>query len=389
MKIITQKYQQNNQLFYSTVLPFSIIDSCSEVLIYGKDKYGYQRDIDSKHSNSIKVSILKENEFLPTSIILSVNKEDIEKYIHPLVKESDENVEFKNTFTEIFELDLPDSKIFRVVDGQHRLSGLREAQKEKIAKGMEDNISNFPLSVIILPIDSKERVKEVITFRDINSKAKKLKTDLTLLAMYNYELLNKKELKAEVDLLKHLIIRTTQKLNENKESVWYNAIQFDIHERPLEGVIGVAPMVNALRNIVKKYIEFKGIDFRDLNRLTDDEKISELNSISKEIENLVTDVWDAVAIRWKNCFVSRNSSNFVSHYYLKNCYIQKTAGVNAIHMILLDTLEYNDDSFNLSAFIEKIRLSSLKDEEWMMGGPFSGLTSQTGFKVAKNLITIN
>lgn len=381
MRVIAQKYRQNKQTFYSMVLPFSLVDECSKVLVYEKkEKYGYQRAIDPKHSNDIKNSVLRGDESLPTSIILSVNVEEFNEYLIPI------DLNIKDTFTEFFEVKIPSSKIFRVVDGQHRLAGLREALLEQKNNKMLDTISDFPLNVIVVPVNSKERVKEVIIFRDINSKAKKLKTDLTLLAMYNYELLNKKDLSTETDLLKHLIIRTTQKLNENKNSVWYNGIQFDIHEKPLQGVIGVAPMVNSLRNLVKSYIDFKEIRWEEFNTLTTDEKIERLDSISIDIESLVSKAWNQVYLRWKSCFLSEYISQLNGFYYYKGSYIQKTAGVNAIHMILRENLKYHDGEFVLDEFIQILNSSPLESMDWLTGGPFAGLTSQSGFKVARDLI---
>lgn len=410
MKVLVQKYKQNDQIFYSMVLPFSKLDACSEVLIYGKNEYGYQRDIDSRHTNNIKSAILKQRESLPTSIILSVDDEKLTPLLRPIP-------EFSNTVTEYFELELSDSKIFRIVDGQHRLKGLKEAVEERekdvitdkdlksIIKSKSENekksiveeneknkkllndILEFPLNVIVFPVKPQERVKEVIVFRDINSKAKKLRTDLTLLAIYNYELLEKRELTSETDLLKHLIIKTTQLLNDNEKSVWYNAIQFDIHEKPVKGVIGVAPMVNSLRGIVKMYIDFKEIKLDDFSSLSGKEKIKKLDKTAKEIEQMVSDAWDEVLFKWPDCFLSDFATKISKHRYSKDYYIQKTAGVHAIHMILREKFTVlNKNDFLLDDFKNTIHSSPLKSSHWKTGDIFAGLTSQSGFKVAVDLI---
>lgn len=409
MKVLVQKYKQNDQFFYSMVLPFSILDDCSEVLIYGKNEYGYQRDIDPRHTNSIKSAILKQRESLPTSIILSVDEEKLT----PLLKHISD---FSNELTDFFEMKVPDSKMFRVVDGQHRLRGLKEAveerqqnvlseeeiesliesksdkEKRSIIEDNEKNkkllndILNFPLNVIIFPVKPRDRVKEVIVFRDINSKAKKLRTDLTLLAIYNYELLEKRELTSETDLLKHLIIKTTQLLNDNKNSVWYNAIQFDIHEKPIKGIIGVAPMVNSLRGIVKMYIDFKQIKLEDFNSLSGKEKIEKLDKIAKEIEKMVSHAWNEVLWKWNKCFLSDFATKISEHRYSKDYYIQKTAGVHAIHMILKETFRVSGNNYSLDDFKKTIHSSPLKSSSWQTGDIFSGLTSQSGFKTAENLI---
>jgi len=376
MKKIAQRYVQNNQEFYSMVLPFKDVFDRSEVLVYGDDnKFGYQRPLDVRHSKNIKKSIIEEKDSLPTSIILSVNKNEFEQYTKELSLEG-----FNSS--DLVEVNLPsasDSKLFRIVDGQHRIYGLKEAAET------DSYFENFPLNVIILTTEEEERVNEVIIFRDINSKAKKLRTDLTLLAIYNYELIQKKGLNNETDLLKHLLIRTVHLLNESKGTVWFKAVQFDIHQKPVSGVIGVAAMVNSLKNFVSKYIEYKQINFSSINQQTHEETIKSLNGIADDISEIINEAWEVVRFKWKSCFLE-TEEGLNAEVFNKKYYLQKTTGANAIHTILEKEISYSDDLFDLTPFENIINNSPLQTDDWAVGGILSGLTSQSGFKTAENLI---
>lgn len=376
MKKIAQRYVQNNQEFYSMVLPFKDVFERSEVLVYGDDsKFGYQRPLDVRHSKNIKKSIINEKDSLPTSIILSVNKNEFEQYIKEFSLKGFDS-------SDLIEVNLPpasDSKLFRIVDGQHRIYGLKEAAET------DPYFENFPLNVIILTTKEEERVNEVIIFRDINSKAKKIRTDLTLLAIYNYELIQKKGLNNEIDLLKHLLIRTVHTLNESKGTVWYKAVQFDIHQKPVSGVIGVAAMVNSLKNFVLKYIEYKQINFTNINQQTHEETIKSLNEIADDISKIINVAWEAVRFKWKSCFLE-TEEGLSAEVFDKTYYLQKTTGANAIHTILENEIAYINNQFDLTQFKNIISDSPLKTEDWAVGGILSGLTSQSGFKTAENLI---
>lgn len=379
MKFIMQKYQQNGQEFYSAVMPFKEVDRISEVLVYAESEYGYQRKPDYKHYQSIKNSLLNNKESLPTSIILSVDKNEVQQYLAPLSVDGYQS-------TDLYEFNSTDisGEVFRIVDGQHRIYGLREASKE------DESFLNFPLNVIIVITNENERVKEVVLFRDINSKAKKLKTDLTLLAMYNYELINQQKLTNDTDLMKHLLIRTVYYLNEDEENVWKNAIQFDIHEQPVQGIIGVAAITNSLKTVVKKYIEANSFDLSSNIYSHSNDVISILNNHAQIISRILTEAWGMVEHKWPECFGALEKQFQGEPRYNKAYYIQKTTGANAIHSILEENIHFSGQSnFEmLNSFYKVIEKSPLESEDWAVGGKLSGLTSKSGFSRAKRIIEI-
>jgi DGQHR domain-containing protein len=362
------KYSQHSQEYISTVLPFRVILETSRVLVYGEDDYGYQRKTDKKHYMAIKKYLIKkESGILPTSVILSVNRSDLDKITSP-------NPCGENTVN----LTIPTGKVFRIVDGQHRIKGLTEALKD------DESFNNYPLNVIILITEPEKRVVEIEVFKDINSKAKKIKTDLTLLAEHNYRLLGQKSIDDNNKLVEHIGVKVAYCLNEEvKGSVWNHGIKIDIHADHSLGIIGISAFTNSIKNIVRKYVTenpFIGYD-----------PIDYANKSSIEIAKFLNTAWDIVGKKWTKCFnerLEKDLYDLVSVFYNDSYYLQKTTGTNAIHLILMDTIsDFGFSAQAINAFGEIIKYSHIKEREWESGGSFSGLTSGSGFRRAVEKIT--
>ena len=357
-------YKQFEQEFLSLALPFGVLKKIGRVLIYGDDKYGYQRKLNERHYKKIKNDILKNQVILPTSIILSAESSIIKEQIH-------------NSNNNIYEMDIDlEETQFRIVDGQHRLRGLEEAAKEC------PEINDFILNVIIILTKPQNRVLEVKVFRDINSLGKKIKTDLTLLAIYNYELLEQKEID---NLSAHVAIKAAYLLNEKiDKSVWHRAIQFDVNADQPIGIIGVSAFINAIEPLAKELNRQN--PYHDLN---DREGLMEHTEVLAQIlAKFIDNAWAEVKNKWSYCFVEtslKESFDYVTVYYDDGYYIQKTTGTNALNSILYDCVLQEGDFNNKSieAFRNKIKLSKIRADDWKVGGIFSGLTSGSGFKKAK------
>lgn len=364
---ISFKYMQENQEFYSVVLPFHVINKISKVLIYGKDKLGYQREPIEKHYKSIKNDLIA-GAIIPTSIILSADKE----YLNKICEKWSEN-------DNIVSLNFGEEEQFRIVDGQHRLKGLEEAAKS------DSKFNDFMLNVIILATNSSNRAIEINIFRDINSKAKRIRTDLTMLATYNYQLLGKQEI-AEDDIVEHTSVKVAYYLNEVLDSVWKNGIKFEIHSESSLGIIGVSAFTNSIAGMVRKYVQQNSNENSDLMEYTD--------RAAKEIANFVNNAWWIVHSNWKGCFtsvinLSKEVEGHILHYYDDGYYIQKTTGTNALNSILNSFIQ--EDNFTLQAlnnFETFINNSPITVDDWKIGGVFSGLTSKSGFKKAREIIKL-
>ncbi|CEQ26107.1 DGQHR domain-containing protein [Paraclostridium sordellii] len=361
-------YEQNGQKYISLILPFKVINDISQVLVYGKDKYGYQRELSEKHYRDIKNSLINDNIILPTSIILSVNREDI---IDKIDKTNLDNIIRLN-------LDI-NKKIFRIVDGQHRLKGLEEASKIK------EELNEFPLNVIIIITEQNSRMIEVETFSDINSKAKKVQTDLTILAKYNYEILGEKEID---NINEHLCIKVAYNLNEKiNDSVWKNAIKFNINSESNYGIIDVNAFKNSISPLVKTIVDIEGLHCNPKD-------LKNVDYVAEKIADIINKAWNIISQRWSMCFkedIEKDyDGNFIKIYFNSRYYIQKTTGANVLSMILNDVLQNKGTiGEGLEEFKYILYNSNVKSEDWLKGKKFSGLTSNSGFKKAKNYIINN
>lgn len=393
MTYIANHYLQHDQEFYSLVVPYSEIKKSAYVMEYGTHELGYQRKLDANHVKNIKNTLIKDREILPTSIILSIDKEDLRKVT---INELPISKDFPgNNFCEV---SFPNEKLFRIVDGQHRLAGLRAASEE------DASFNNYNLNVVILVTNTGNSSLEVEIFRDINSKAKKLKTDLTQLSLYNHRLKDKKKIEDLDELVEHLSIRVAHFINESsdeyvkfKNNPWINGIIFDIHDPKPLGIIGISAFIKSINSIIKNYIEnentLKKLINKDLteNRSSDIKK--DLDDHAVIISEIIIKAWEYVKIIWKECFeesIITEDNQITIYYYKKDCYLQKTTGVNAIHRLLDANLNYKElveeGTNELKEFNFIIKNSQVKSEHWILGGLFSGMTSQSGFKKAVGYI---
>ncbi len=368
-KILIQKYSQNNQSFINFIIDFKTLNRTSKVMVYGESKYGYQRKPDKKHYSKIKKYFLNEpNAILPSSLILGVDRDVIEKYI---VKEKG---------NEYLNLEGINKKIFRIVDGQHRLKGLEEAIKGK--PELEDYIFN----VVVIVTDIKNRSKELEIFTDINSKSKRIRVDLALLAKYNYEIYEGKIEK----LGEHIAVKTAFKLKEenSERNIWRNGIKFDVHEEKALGIVSINAFKHSIKPLCDKYL--RDIEF-NMKEATDIQKYEMAETASDFIVQLLVEAWTIVAEKWGGCFSPSIENDYFydikEYYYNRKYYIQKTLGVKVLNSILYDTVRNSNlTEYNLGKFYRTIIASNVNISNWSTGDMFAGLSSESGFKLAKNYV---
>lgn len=369
------EFSQNNQKYISLLLPFKTIDSNSKVLIYGENPLGYQREPEPNHYNKIKKYILETKNFiLPTSIVLAVDENEIKKVLNRELN----ILEFDDSKKGI------EHKILRIVDGQHRIIAMREAIKSK------PELENFLFNVIILIVKPDSRSVEMEIFYDINSKGKRLKVDLIELARFNYRIIEKRL--NERELNEHIAIQTAYFLNEKIEkSVWSNAIKFGIHDEQTIGIIGVNAFRESIFGIVDAYIKIN-----DNNRYLDlkgDDLILYSKEAALNIADFLHIVWnDIVKKKWEYCF---KESEIVydlffepkNIYYSNKYYIQRTMGAKSINNIVSNIVN-GKTSDNIKGLNEEslkiiktyISQSYINQDDWLVGGTFSGYSSESGFK---------
>ena len=126
---------------------------------------GYQRDLTpirlGKGKMGVTGYLLNQMGIFPTSILVNVRKEDA-------------TVEFQekerlNDYLTIGKLLVPDNVVWFVIDGQHRLEGLKAAIREV------EELNDFP---VLLTMTNEELFYEMLIFYMVNSRAKSVPTDL-------------------------------------------------------------------------------------------------------------------------------------------------------------------------------------------------------------------
>lgn len=385
MKKYGFKFEQNNQAYVTFVLSFEDLFKISKVQVYNDETgEGYQRKPNEIHINKITKYILENKDFkLPTSIILGVDKKEFEKN---LVNNNDSNI------VEI-DFDKIESKIFNIVDGQHRLLGLGRAYK-KADERKKTVIKNFELNSVCVLTEEGSRSVELSIFVDINSKSKRVSTDLAILADFSYKI-KEKNFEKDINYLSgYISLIVSRDLNENKNKcVWYNAIRFNIHSDTKIGIVSVSAFKNSLDGIIK-YLLIKDKYKEAITSLNEDELITYCFRKAEKYSSVIEKIWDnIIRNKWSSCFkedkVINDLDEVVKKYYLDNFYLQRSPGVFSIHYLFEECLkEYEKTSVALEHFEKIIKNSKLTSASWVKGGDFSGLNSQSGFKKIKEKIKI-
>ena len=368
------QYQQNGQKFLSLVLSLEVIDKISNVLVYGKVKGGYQRAPNTLHLNKLKNYALSEstNFILPTSIILGCDSADIIP-----------NLKSSNGF-ETLTLDLEEKK-FRVVDGQHRIYGLLAAAEKN------PQITNFLFPVIIIITDENRRSIELEVFTDINSKSKRINTDLAQLAKYDYQI--KEHIIKEEDIWEHIGVKTAFYLKElQNDNVWQHGIKFNIHSENSLGIIGITIFTQSIKPIIIKYLELNNYTNKNNEIFTGEELIEYCKKASDEIGKFLDTVWNKIIrLKWngafKNDLVMGEDNELVKILYSKNYLIQKGLGVKSLNPIIGKSVSTHGLNNSAVEEIKKIIFeSNVKIEDWRNGGAFAGFNSESGFGKIKRMI---
>lgn len=186
-----------------------------------ENREGYQRPPSEGRFGMGKGSIvrylLKELGAFPTSVLLNVR--ELKGKIRFEVKHKNNGIEFG-------ELIIPDGEPLWIIDGQHRLEALKRATQSK------SEFAEYPLPVSILNL--KEKFDEMLHFYLVNSRQRRIKTDL----VYKHlQLMVDKVILGGKEWLKEVILGPAQEreamaayivdyLETEAQSPFHNRIQY-------------------------------------------------------------------------------------------------------------------------------------------------------------------
>jgi DNA sulfur modification protein DndB len=215
-----------------TKLPAGILTNISYAAIRGKsDEEGaVQRILNVKRIKGIKEFTLNGGDY-PGAIILNWVAED-----NPLNKQNN-NIVFFNK---------PGSA--QIIDGQHRLAGIKSAIKEK------DSISNLELPVVIYEGLNTQECADI--FLSINTEQKIVPRSLV------YDLYGVGS-KSFIDRASERARDIACYLNENPESPYYEQIKFP-GERRRKGGIALSTVVTAIKPLAEGRGAFEQISIFEL-----------------------------------------------------------------------------------------------------------------------------
>jgi DGQHR domain-containing protein len=172
------------------------------------DKQGYQRVPAPSHFHKIGKYVEDEGSILPGAILISARKGENQVAFTPRGAGNDGSLSMEKP-------------PFWIIDGQHRVAGLRYAINELGVKQWLDK----EIPVVLLANFTK--LEEIAQFKTMNSTAKKVDTGLAqqlLLLRAQKDDKFRKSLKLQGEDWKIRALKLLEMLNENEDSPWYSRI---------------------------------------------------------------------------------------------------------------------------------------------------------------------
>jgi DGQHR domain-containing protein len=251
---------------------------------------------------------------LPTSITLSATEYNEEND----ATQNHNTVVLTKMKNEIIEILIPKGNKLKIVDGQHRVLGLKHAVQELNYKGVE----NFEIPFVLAIVGS--RLEEIKMFYDINTKGKKVRTDLALQLLNQWSTHNISKLQ-KGEIWRLVGLNVAMALNDDPKSIWYKAIEMANEDR--EGTIPSSSFTTSL------YPVLHDISFiRSIWQNTED-----YANAGIMIAKLVNNFWNALAVVVPECFPK-------DMHEKQNWLVQKFVGANVWHLampFIIEELMYN------------------------------------------------
>jgi len=298
---------------------------------------GYQRiPTPSRLSKIVKFIEDEKNPIFPTTILLG----------------SRQKLKFKSRDGETGTLEI--NRPLWIIDGQHRILGLRKA----IDKGYWE-WKNKELPVIIL--DNFSKPEETIQFYILNTTQKRVPTDLAqrLIRKISYEQVSPIAFSPSEEW-KIKALQIVDLLNETDEehNVWYGRIRLPNTEKKKYHIVSQNSFLNSLRPLLSQGV------------LQGKEKPSDI------CYKIIRNYWFAIKETIPEPFASP-----------REYVLQKTPGVYSLHdlanRIMLGTNDFTKSYFR--TILEKVFMDNYDEVFWRSKGDGAAIfNSMKGFKVLAN-----
>lgn len=320
---------------------------------------GYQRPPVESHYKKIARYLVDADseQILPMSIIAAATQKDI--------------------FYEGNILTVKDR--LRIVDGQHRIKAieyLRDAKSSEYNDKYRELVDHYEFPVILLVSDEVDSALEMDTFININSKGKRVSTNLAK------EL---REKKMQADLEKHevmlnaysyenLATQVVKLLVHDKGSMWYDRIQMG-DELGLRKPVSIGTFARSLKKITRLVADMIVAG----EKVISEEQAGKTAALTADA---VERLWRAVQERWPECFDEPKQYNLlrglgvsVIHRLFESCIQEK---------LFSDPEEMLEDAQRI--FVQYLNKTDVEAEEWMIGSTFTGFSSEQGYGIIVNIL---
>lgn len=339
--------QQEFRMYSITLTVDELIEQTEVEYYDSKTNKGYQRPLIPSHYRKIAKYLQSSDPILPTAILTAVNPTQITEGRQIIINGK-----------------------LRVVDGQHRIQGIKHL-KDTDMKAFQ-KIKDFLFPVLMMVISEDDKTHEINAFININKTGKKVSTDLAIQLRDKIRGGNLTLIKDNLN--ESIATKVSQNVSKDPNSLWFEMIKFGD-----KNTKGKTISINAFNKSIKEIIN----NYLITNNYTDESlTYNDFDKIVEEVTLLVTRAWDIISQVWPGCF----NSNMVDPNSEYN--IQKGIGVFSLHIILGEQINLSDGDVDnaLKLFHSKLSNSQTEEKHWLLGGDFSLYNSNTGFKHIANYI---
>lgn len=302
MKLKVFRLGQKGVPIYLSVLPAHILVDEERARVdrwSPSNPKGYQRPVLDRRANEAAWYLIKADGWFPTSVLVSIR----------------EKVDFKEEeksdwFTE-GHLDIPDSSILWIIDGQHRIEGLRRA----IEKGAQE-LKNYQVPVAI--VLNTDVLDEMRMFYIVNTRAKSVPGDIA-----DRLLQQALEKKGELWLKESESQYTARQQKAFLQARATNIVDYLSDNCPVwKDFVAVPGAAKPHHMAIKQHTLVSSL----LEGALKDHSIERLDD--KSIGELLNSYWQALAAAFPEAFSEP-----------ENYSIRRTAGVYSLHMLFPDIFE--------------------------------------------------
>ena len=330
----------------------TVVDPYDSSLRPGDTNQGYQRPPERSRITRIGTYLISKqgNGLYPNAVLLGCRK--------PLLFDAMSR-----------RLELPSEPALRVIDGQHRIEGLRYAIWEK----HETNLSFLPIPVVIVEI--QDRTEEMNQFRIINGTAKSVRTDLVNSILTAIAEEQGVDAIPDKDWWKVVVTKVVDALNRRDDSPWKGVLLMpdEVGTSSSGKITRATSAITSIRIVYDWLEQFGFLTGKDL-----DERAEYLTDVLvaywRAIRNVVPDAFS-------------DPAEYV---------IQKTPGLFSLHYLLRDSLLGNiyqgRRSWDEPTFQEFIGDSpEISDASYWHkgGGRAAAYGSMKGFRELADLLVIS